>query len=304
MKLDTKGQPFDLNLTLSSGQAFRWKREKCGLWKGIVRGQLICIKQAEGNNGEVEFQCAPGSAEAVSEMLQSYFRLDDDIKAIYECISRDKQMAELVAKYDGLRLLRQEPWECLISYVCSPRNTVERIEQSMENLSKEWGDTLPINHEIQYAFPSPTALAKADAVKLREKIKGIPSFGDRVHGIARIVENGDLNLDTLKKNPSCYSVIRKLEGLHGIGSKVADCVALFSLDKLEAFPVDTHIRDGMRKMYFPDGENARYGDIRLKASELFDSYAGYAGQFIFHHQRPAASGQDAQPRTSPENEPR
>ncbi len=298
MNLDTKGQPFDLNLTLSAGQAFRWRHDKkCDWWSGVVRRQLIRIRQVGGNGRDVEFERVAGSVEDTASLLNSYFRLDDPIAEIYESLRRDKQMAELVAKYNGLRLLRQEPWECLISYVCSPRNTVERIERSMENLSAEWGEKLPVAHEIQYAFPTPTALATAGTDKLHEKIGGIPSLGERVSRTAKMVCSGDLNLEDLKKNPSCYAVIRKLEGLHGVGSKVADCVALFSLDKLEAFPIDTHIHAGMKKMYFSNGKNISDGDILLKASDLFGPYAGYAGQFIFHHRRTAADQVRAHSRT-------
>ena len=132
MILETQGQPFDLDLTLDAGQTFRWRKESDnggGWWNGVVRRQLIRIRQGDG--GRLEFECAPGPDDVVQEMLHRYFRLDDDIGAIYESISRDYRMAELVHRYHGLRLMRQEPWgvsDFLYLFGYEQRSAYQRVD--------------------------------------------------------------------------------------------------------------------------------------------------------------------------------
>ena len=286
MIFDTQGQPFDLDLTLNAGQTFRWQQDKdTGWWNGVIGGQLIRIRQQDGQ--ELEFQSAPGPDDAVKEMLQRYFRLDDNTGAIYESISRDWRMAELVNRYHGLRLMRQEPWECLVSYICSANNNVPRISALVERICEMHGG--PIAGQERRAFPTPQLLLQAGPDKIESLRLGL-NRGRHIYEAALAAQNGGLDFDDLREIPSCYAVVRKLESLNGVGDKIADCVALFSLDKLEAFPVDRHIRKGMREMYFAGNLTADDGEIRLKAHELFGPYAGYAGQFIFHHYRTMENG--------------
>ena len=286
MKLETQGQPFNLDLTLKAGQTFRWQQDKdTGWWDGVVRGQLIRIRQQDGR--ELEFQSAPGPDGVVAEMLRRYFRLDDNIGAIYESINRDAPMAELVRRYRGLRLMRQEPWECLISYICSRRNSVERIAQSMENLSEKWGEALKADDVIRHAFPTPAALAGADIGDLDQAITGIPQLPECVQSASQDISAGRVTLDGLEKEtyPAVISELRKLKG---VGPKISNCVALFSLDKLDAFPIDTHIGKGLRDIY-PQNQGMRDADLHNWGRDYFGPFAGYAGQFIFHHTRTSES---------------
>ena len=283
MILETQGQPFDLDLTLDAGQTFRWRKESDnggGWWNGVVRGQLVRIRQ--GDDGGLEFECAPGPDGVVREMLHRYFRLDDDIGAIYESISRDYRMAELVHRYGGLRLMRQEPWECLISYICSATNSVPRISESMENLSQRWGGELRLGDCVRHIFPAPADLAAAEVGELNALIKGIPALGFRVKAASQAVGNGNLDFKALSENPSSQGVVAELKTLDGVGDKISHCVALFALDKTDAFPVDRHIARGLTRLGFSGS--------RQQAQDYFGPYAGYAGQFVFHHYRTAESG--------------
>ena len=282
MILQTQGQPLNLSLTLDAGQAFRWQRDGDeGWWVGVISGQLVRIRQ-HNDGGDLEFGCAPGPEGYVGELLHRYFRLDDPIAEIYQSISRNERMAELVERYRGLRLLRQEPWECLVSYICSARNEVKRIGQSVENLSKKWGKELSLGDCVRHTFPTAMDLAKADRVELRAQIIGIPKLGSRVKAAAQEVCDGNLDFTALSENLSGQDVVRELKTLNGVGNKISNCVALFSLDKLNAFPIDTHIRSGMQAMYFSGDAKTTDDEIREKADALFGGYAGYAGQFIFH----------------------
>ena len=284
MMLEILGQPFDLGLTLDAGQTFRWRKESDngdGWWNGVVRGQLIRIRQKDG--GDLEFECAPGPDGVVQEMLRRYFRLDDDIGAIYKSISRDSQMAGLVQEHRGLRLMRQEPWECLISYLCSANNNVPQISILVERICEKYGG--PIDGQERRAFPTPQRILQAGPDEMGSLRLGL-NRGRYIYEAALAAQSGNLDLDALREIPSCYAVVRKLESLSGVAGKIADCVALFSLDKLEAFPLDRHIRKGMREMYFPGNLTADDGEMQLMAHRLFGAYAGYAGQFIFRHYRP------------------
>ena len=298
MILETQGQPFDLDLTLDAGQTFRWRKESDGggWWNGVVRGQLIRIRQGDG--GDLAFECAPGPDDVVKEMLHRYFRLDDDIGAIYESISRDYQMAELVNRYRGLRLMRQEPWECLISYICSANNNVPRISVLVERICDMYGS--PINGQERRAFPTPQRILQAGPAELGNLKLGL-NRGISIYEAAEAAQNGNLDFGTLRENHA------GLKNLSGVGEKIADCVALFSLDKLDAFPVDTNIWQGLRELY-PDEVTIREivagiakrkrkilserETVKLRewAQNRFGPYAGYAGQFVFHHCRTAESG--------------
>ena len=273
MILQTQGQPLDLGLTLKAGQAFRWQSDADGWWVGVISGQLVRIRQQEGD-GDLEFECAPGPEGSVGELLHRYFRLDDPIAEIYRSISRNDAMAELVERYRGLRLLRQDPWECLVSYICSATNSVGRISESMENLSKRWGREVRLGDCVRHTFPTAMDLAGADEDELNREIKGIPILGSRVKAASQEVCDGNLDFTALSENLSGQDVVGELKTLNGVGDKIAHCVALFSLDKLDAFPVDRHIAEGLGRMGFSGS--------RKEAQDYFGAYAGYAGQFIFH----------------------
>ncbi len=275
MILQTQGQPLDLGLTLKAGQAFRWRKEKGsdGWWNGVISGQLVRIRQQEGD-GDLEFECAPGPEGYVGELLHRYFRLDDPIAEIYQSISRNERMAELVDRYRGLRLLRQEPWECLVSYICSANNNVPQIANLVDQICDKFGS--PINGHEQRAFPSYQQIAAADLDQLKQLKLGLKR-AENIHKAAQAVQDQSLDFDSLRENPSWHSVVRELKTLDGVGDKISHCVALFSLDKTDAFPIDRHIARGLGQVM----QMGRSGS-RKQAQDYFGQYAGYAGQFIFH----------------------
>ena len=276
MILDTQGQPFDLGLTLKAGQAFRWRKESGsdGWWSGVIKGQAFLIRQPDGKHGEVEFQCSPGSLSAGADMLHRYFRLDDPVTEIYQSISRNEPMEKLVDRYRGLRLLRQDPWECLVSYICSANNSVPQIEKLVDQICDKFGS--PISGHEQRAFPSYQQIAAADLDQLKQLKLGLKR-AENIYKAAQAVQDQSLNFDSLRENPSWQSVVRELKTLDGVGDKISHCVALFSLDKTDAFPIDRHIARGLGQVM----QMGRSGS-RKQAQDYFGAYAGYAGQFIFH----------------------
>ena len=286
MELDTCGQPFDLAASLESGQAFRWSREQDGAdgwFSGVVQGNLIRIRQS--SRGTVEFQSSQ-PAELTRHLLHNYFRLDDDIEDIYRNVSRDGNIKALVEQYWGLRLLRQEPWECLVAYLCSSNNSISRIGQIMEKLANPYGCSIHLGDTTRYSFPTPEQLEAAG----REGLEGLRlglNRGANIHRIACEVNAGTLDLYALNEAPYPEALKRLLE-LPGVGPKIANCVLLFSLDKLEAFPIDRWIGRALAEWYFPGQKGPESSDLPHWAAlfrEHFGPYAGYAGQFLFYDRR-------------------
>jgi len=274
----TIDQPFDLISTLESGQAHRWKKVD-GWYSGVVRGEFIQIRQ---KGQVVEFSSGPSTEATAAAMLRDYFRLDDDIHAIYSDINRDSRVAAMVSKYPGLRVLRTEPWECLVAFICSANNNIARIHQLMERMSDEFGRPLSLNGQTRHTFPSPADLAEAGEAELRRL--GLGFRAPYVDQAAKAVLVGELDLPALVRAPYPEAKAALME-IKGIGSKIADCIAVFSLEKLEAFPIDVWVRRALSEWYFP-GQKTPPDRVLLEwAQEHFGRYGGYAQQYLFHGQR-------------------
>ncbi len=277
LKLEVE-QPLDLAASLESGQSHRWRRE--GDWYfGVIRGNLVKARQLDG---AVEFRSRPGSEEQVARLLHSYLRLDDDIEAIYAEISRDPRVAEMIERYPGLRLLRIDPWECLVSFICSANSNIPRIHLVVERMSEAYGEPVEIDGHTRHTFPSPSQLADAGEMDLRRL--GLGFRAPYVDKTANLVAEGALDLAELVRIPYLEAKARLME-CPGIGSKIADCIAVFSLEKLEAFPIDVWVRRALGEWYFP-GQKTPPDRVLLEwALEHFGRYGGYAQQYLFHGRR-------------------
>ena len=277
MELETD-QPFDLVASLESGQAHRWRREE-DWYSGVVWGNLIKMRQA---GRRVEFCCEPWPEAQMLPRLQSYFRLDDDLAAIYAEISRDQWVATMVARYPGLRLLRLEPWECVVSFICSANSNIPRIHQNVEKLAETFGDPVGMDGQVRHVFPTPAKLAEAGEQELRRL--GLGFRAPYVAAAARLVAEGNLNLNDLIKMPYPEAKARLME-CPGIGPKIADCIAVFSLEKLEAFPIDVWVRRALAEWYFPDQKRPTDRVLLEWAQNHFGRYGGYSQQYLFHGRR-------------------
>jgi N-glycosylase/DNA lyase len=226
-----------------------------------------------------------GSALAETEIEQlmlSYFRLDDDFNLILNEICSDQRVSSMVTKYPGLRLLRQEPWECLIAFICSAVNNIPRIAQTMEHLAINYGIPITMGAHTRYGFPTPAELAKVSERELRAL--GLGFRAPYVAQAAALVAEGNLDLNELTKLPYAEVKVRLLE-CPGIGPKVADCISAFSLDKLEAFPIDIWVRRALREWYFSTQKPVSDVVLGKWANEHFGRYAAYAQQYLFHGRR-------------------
>ena len=283
-------QPFDLAESLESGQAHRWRRLADGGYSGVLGRYLLHLRQcpdgieyraARADAGTMSDADADANA-AVSALLSRYFRLDDDIAAIYADICRDRRVAEMVARYPGLRILRQEPWECTVAFICSSTSNIPRIHQNMEAMADRLGDPVELDGEIRHTFPPAPRLADAGEGLLRELRLGFRA--PYVAAAADKVCAGELNLDKLIRLPYAAAKAQLME-CYGIGAKIADCIAVFALEKLEAFPVDVWVRRALAEWYFPMQRKPPDQAMVQWAQDYFGQYAGYSQQYLFHGRR-------------------
>ena len=272
------GQPIDLEASLLGGQAHRWKGE--GDWySGVLGDDLVLLRQQDR---AIEFQSSSSASEAMLSKLRRYLRLDDDLEAIYGAITQDANVASQVNRYPGLRVLRQEPWECLVAYICSANSNIETIHLNMERLSDAFGHTLALNGHRRNTFPTPLDLAEAGEMELRDLKLGFRA--PYVHQAAVAVIEKRLDLDHLVVAPYLEAKA-ELMALKGIGDKIADCIALMSLEKLQAFPIDVWVRRALADWYFPGQKTPTNRVLLPWAQDYFGSYAGYANQYLFHGRR-------------------
>lgn len=253
----------DLDHTLSCGQAFRWR--KVGrAWEGVIEGRSVRLWQRE-RGIEVE-------SDLPNDRLEWYFRADDDYEKIIKDISKEAYVASLVQRFPGLRLLRQDPWECSASYILATFSNIPRIKMMIERICALYGE------EIEpglHAFPEPKAIAENGE---RAETCGLGFRCKRFVEYARRVDRGEVDFEELK-GAGYEEVHRSLVRLEGVGDKVADCIAVFSLDHLEAFPIDVRIARTLKERY---GISGPYGKISALAREYFGPYAGYSQEFIYY----------------------
>lgn len=280
--------PLDLPATLESGQAHRWQKDGESYW-GVVYGHMLKVRQVDAG---IEIYSEPELTSSSKAMLASYFRLDDDLAEIYEEINRDPRIDAMIRRYPGLRLLRQEPWECLVAFICSATSNIPRIANNMESMADAFGEPRSLQGRVRNTFPPPHKIAGAGEMALREL-----GLGFRAKYLARAaikVAEGELDLEEVRELPY-WEARAKLTELYGIGSKIADCVLVFSLDKLEAFPIDRWVSRAVGEWYL-NGEKMSYDDIVNWAHGYFGRYAGYAQQYLFHGGRLGKVGRNAAPR--------
>lgn len=270
-------QPFDLAATLECGQAFRWRRN--GDWfHGVIYGNAVHLRQ---HLLGVEFRSYPLAEAEMEPVLRSYLRLDDDLEAIYRAIDRDENIHAVIQRHKGMRLLRQEPWECLIAFILSANSNIPRISGTIENMSRRLGQQFTFRGLCYHAFPAPEVLVAVEEKGLRAM--GLGFRARYVAQASQMVAEGALKLEEVRAMP--YEQAREaLMQVPGVGDKVADCVLLFSLDKLEAFPIDRWVRRAVGECYF-EGQTPSYKVVRQWAQEYFGPYAGYAQQYLFHGRR-------------------
>ena len=249
---------FDLGLCLDCGQAFRWA-EKDGKWHGVAFGKVLTVQQIENR---LIFDC---SAEDFANIWRNYFDFDCDYEKITASYN-DKYLQTAVSEYSGIRILRQEPWEALCSFIISQNNNIPRIKGIVERLCNTFGE----GDEGQKSFPSAEKLANLTVEDLAPLRAGFRA--KYIIDAAQKVASGEVDFNKIQENPIEFGR-EELQKIKGVGAKVAECTLLYGFHKLEAFPVDVWVKRIMAEMY-PQG-----------LPECTKGTEGIAQQYLFHWRR-------------------
>ncbi len=271
---------YDLDSTLGCGQAFRWRRRSGG-WEGVVAGRWVRLT---ADSTALHAQTAEFSPDW--NWLTEHLRLDEDLTAIIGSFPDDEPMRNAVAVCRGLRLLRQEPWECLASFILSSTKQIVQIQECVRLLCARFGDPVaaPSEAGAQFAFPSAARIATAGEPELRACKLGFRA--KYLRGTAQRVTAGDLNLQALRDRPT-QEAREALMECPGVGRKIADCALLFGYGRQDAFPVDVWVLRALRQLYFPRRSPKPARLLRFTET-YFGANAGYAQQYLFHYMRSQA----------------
>ena len=261
--------------TFMCGQCFRWD-ESDGGFIGIAHGRAVLVKQTE--NGDVEIYNT--TKKDFDVIWCDYFDFNTDYGAIKNTLSSDDSLKKAIKFGGGIRILNQEPFECLISFIISTQNSIPRIKKIIAKMSELFGEKIEFNGKTYYAFPTCEALAQLNESDLAPLKVGYRA--EYILDASKKVKNGEVDLNSLF-DTDIQGARKELLKIKGVGPKVADCVLLFSLKKHGAFPIDVWIGRIMRSLYL--GENATMKEILKFSSEKFSDYAGFAQQYLFYYAR-------------------
>ena len=266
---------FEINIddTINSGQVFLWKKFD-SKWYGINGKKILILED---------------KLDIKSKNIHDFFRFDDDFQKIKRQLSKDHIMKKAIKNFPGMRILRQDPFQCYISFIVSSNSNIPNIQTILQKLSHKFGEKIIMGDKEFFLFPKPEKLANASITDIARCGLGYRSKYVKKAAIA--VNEGTIDFSSLKKQD--YQEARdSLCQVFGIGKKVADCILLFSLDKLEAVPLDRWVLRILQKYYSKEFQistktitEKTYDDLHNKIVEHFGKYAGYGQQFLFKNER-------------------
>lgn len=269
---------FDPKHIFECGQAFRWYVEEDNSYTTIAYEKVLNVKN-EGN----DIILSNTNMEDFNNIWYNYFDLGRDYDEIKKQLSKDPILAEAIKFGEGLRILNQEPFEMVISFITSANNQIPRIKKSIELMSKNYGEKID---EKYYSFPTPESLSKVSPEELKEICK-VGFRGERIVETAKIIAKGELNLDSIF-NLNRDEGKELLMTLPGVGPKVSDCILLFAFNKDEAFPVDVWVKRVMEHFYLKEETNVKH--IGEHGARIFGNLAGFAQQYLFYYARELGIG--------------
>lgn len=269
----TEFDSFDIEQILECGQCFRFNKINEKEYAIIAREKILYISQ---KNDSVEFY--PSTIKEFEDIWIDYFDLNNDYNKIKDILKKDDEVLKKAIEFaPGIRILNQEPWECLISFIISQNNRIPMIRKVIKNISETYGQKF----EENYFFPTIEQLSNAKDEELKECKTGFRSkyILDAIEKVAnKQVDFNDFSTMTTEKAKETLISIK------GVGTKVADCVLLFSLRRKEVFPTDVWIKRVMEHFYF-NNEETSIKKIHEYAKQHFGEYAGYAQQYLFYYAR-------------------
>ena len=265
----------DIDNSINSGQVFLW--EKCGSdWYGINGQDILKINK----NAVIK---------SIQNSKTDFFRKKDNMQEIIKSISKDKTVKKAIKQYEGLRIFKQDPFQCMISFIISSNSNIQKIKTSLEKITKKFGVKVEIQNKEFFLFPKPEKLANASIEEIKKC--GVGYRAPFIKQAAEMIFSKKMDLEYLEKLD--YKEAKKnICLIPGVGNKVADCILLFSLNKLEAFPLDTWMIKILEKYYSNEFKietktitQKQYEILHEKIVNYFGPYCGYAQQFLFKMER-------------------
>ena len=267
------------------GQCFRWEKEDDGSYTGIVKNNVINVKKV---NNEVIFYSI--GADNLEKLVKEYFDLDRNYEDIKNTLSKVDIYLENSINYgNGIRILNQDLWETIISFIISANNNIPRIKGIINRLSYKYGNKIIWNNKEYYTFPTVESLSKATVEELRKTGLGFRDI--RVYETTQKILNKQVDLEELHKEKDTKKIREILLTLSGVGPKVADCILLFStLKRFDVFPIDVWVRRVMNDLYIKNEDESKVDkkEIEKLAKEKYGNLEGIAQQYLFYWKRETA----------------
>ena len=275
---------FELTDVFDCGQCFRWNKQPDGSYTGIF-GKNVMNVQKYGDTVIFKGICNGN----IKEIVEDYFDLNRDYEDIKNKLSQiDENVKKSIEYGTGIRILNQDLWEMIISFIISANNNIPRIKGIIERLAQKYGKEIEWKGEKYYTFPTPEELKDVTIEDYRKLGLGFRDI--RLYETVHMILDKEIDLNKMQQNPNTYEVREQLLTLSGVGPKVADCILLFStLKRLEVFPIDVWVRRVMNELYIKNEDETKVNkkEIEKLAKEKFGNLAGIAQQYLFYWKREA-----------------
>lgn len=260
------------------GQCFRWNKEEDGSYTGVIKNSVINVKKI-GNDVEFTGVCD----ENIKQICEEYFNLQTNYEAIKEKLSNiDIYLKNSIEYGNGIRILKQDLWETLLSFIISANNNIPRIKTIIERIAKKYGNRIEYRNKMYYTFPTPEMLQNASIDDFRGLGLGFRDV--RIYETVQRTLKGEIDLEKLKQEENTEVLRKKLLEIPGVGPKVADCVMLFALNRFDVFPVDVWVKRVISELYFNKKEQTP-NVIHEFAEKQYGNLAGLAQQYLFYWRR-------------------
>lgn len=260
------------------GQCFRWNKEEDGSYTGVIKNGVINVKKL-GKDVEFTGVCDRN----IKEICEEYFNLQTNYEAIKEKLSNiDIYLKNSIEYGNGIRILKQDLWETLLSFIISANNNIPRIKTIIERIAKKYGNRIEYKNKMYYTFPTPEMLQNASIDDFRGLGLGFRDV--RIYETVQRTLKGEIDLEKLKLEESTENLRKKLLEIPGVGPKVADCVMLFALNRFDVFPVDVWVKRVISELYFNKKEQTP-NVIHEFAEKQYGNLAGLAQQYLFYWRR-------------------
>ena len=275
---------FELADIFDCGQCFRWNKQEDGSYTGIFRKNVMNV-QKQVNTVTFKGKCDGD----IKEIVEDYFDLKRNYEEIKNKLSQIDENVKTSIEYgQGIRILNQDLWEMIISYIISANNNIPRIKGIIERLSKTYGQEIEWNGEKYYTFPTAEELKDVSVEDYRKLGAGFRDI--RLYETVHMILDKKVDIEQMQNNPNTLEVREQLLTLSGVGPKVADCILLFStLKRFEVFPIDVWVRRVMNELYIKNEDETKVNkkEIEKLAHEKFGNLAGIAQQYLFYWKREA-----------------